>query len=86
MIPEKFKRGDTIGLIAPSSPVLKEDLETINNSIMLMESAGFKIKFAPNAISNKLGYSATAKQKSRRYKLYVSEQRNKGYILHIRRI
>ena len=64
MIPEKFKKGDTIGLIAPSSPVLKEDLETINNSIMLMESAGFKIEFAPNAVSNKLGYSATAKQKA----------------------
>lgn len=29
-----------------------------------MESAGFKIKFAPNAVSNKLGYSATAKQKA----------------------
>ena len=43
MIPEKFKKGDTIGLIAPSSPVLKEDLETINNSIMLMESAEFKL-------------------------------------------
>ena len=64
MIPEKLKKGNTIGLIAPSRPVLKEDLETINNSIMLMESAGFKIKFAPNAISNKLGYSATAKQKA----------------------
>ena len=61
MIPEKLKKGDTIGLIAPSSPVLKEDLETINNSIMLMESVGFKIEFAPNAVSNKLGYSATAK-------------------------
>ena len=64
MIPEKLKKGDTIGLIAPSSPVLKEDLETINNSIMLMESVGFKIEFAPNAVSNKLGYSATAKQKA----------------------
>lgn len=29
-----------------------------------MESAGFNIKFAPNAVSNKLGYSATAKQKA----------------------
>lgn len=64
MIPERLKKGDTIGLIAPSSPVQKEDLETINNSIMLMESAGFNIKFAPNALSNKLGYSATAKQKA----------------------
>ncbi len=64
MIPEKLKKGDTIGLIAPSSPVLQEDLQSINNSIMLMETAGFNVKFAPNAISNKLGYSATAKQKA----------------------
>lgn len=64
MIPQKLKKGDTIGLIAPSSPVLQEDLQAINNSIMLMETAGFNVKFAPNAISNKLGYSATAKQKA----------------------
>ena len=44
MIPKKLKKGDTIGFIAPSSPVQKEDLETINNSIMLIESAGFNIK------------------------------------------
>lgn len=64
MIPKKLKKGDAIGLIAPSSPVQEEDLETINNSINLMKTAGFNIKFAPNALSNKLGYSATAKQKA----------------------
>ena len=46
MIPNKLKKGDTIGLIAPSSPVEKDDLEVINNSILLMESAGFKVKFS----------------------------------------
>lgn len=64
MIPERLKKGDTIGLIAPSSPVEKDDLEVINNSIMLMESSGFNVKFAANALSNKLGYGATAKQKA----------------------
>ena len=50
MIPERLIKGDTIGLIAPSSPVLKEDLETINNSIMLMESAGFTMERALDSL------------------------------------
>ena len=64
MLPNKLKKGDTIGLIAPSSPVEKEDLEMINQSIFLMEEAGFQIKFASNALTNTLGYGATAKQKA----------------------
>lgn len=64
MIPPKLKKGDTIGLIAPSSPIQKEDLEIVNNSILLMESAGFSVKFAPNALKNTLGYGATAKEKA----------------------
>lgn len=64
MIPERLKKGDTIGLISPSSAVDKDDLEGINQSILLMESAGFKVKFAKNAMTNTLGYGATAKQKA----------------------
>ena len=64
MIPERLREGDTIGLIAPSSPVDKDDLEVINQSILLMESAGFSIKFAKNALSNTLGYGLTAKEKA----------------------
>ena len=64
MIPEILREGDTIGLIAPSSQVDKDDLEVINQSILLMESAGFSIKFAKNALSNTLGYGLTAKEKA----------------------
>ena len=64
MIPERLRKGDTIGLIAPSSPVDKDDLEVINQSILLMESAGFSIKFAKNALSNTLRYGLTAKEKA----------------------
>lgn len=64
MIPNRLKKGDTIGLIAPSSPVEKDDLEVINNSILLMESAGFKVKFSKNALANTLGYGTTAKEKA----------------------
>ena len=43
MLPNKLEKGDYIGLISPSSTIEKDDLEIINNSIMLMEGAGFKV-------------------------------------------
>ncbi len=64
MIPQKLKKGDTIGLISPSEAITKDDLEIINKSIYLMESSGFKVKFAEHALKNTLGYGATAKQKA----------------------
>lgn len=64
MIPERLRKGDYIGLIAPSSPVDKEDLEVINQSILLMESTGFNVKFAKNALLNTTGYGITAKERA----------------------
>ena len=63
MIPNKLQKGDTIGVISPSSPLLESKLEDINKSKTLMENYGFKGKFAKNAFSNTLGYSATVKEK-----------------------
>lgn len=64
MIPNRLKKGDTIGVIAPSGPITKKKLEDINNSILLMEKAGFKIQFSKNAFSNSLGYSASVQEKA----------------------
>lgn len=61
---DKLKKGDTIGVIAPSSAVDKDDLEPINNSVLLMESAGFHIEFGKNVFKNTLGYGATPKEKA----------------------
>ena len=61
---ERLKRGDVIGVIAPSSAVDKDDLEVINNSVLLMESVGFKVKFGKNVFKNTLGYGATPKEKA----------------------
>lgn len=60
----KIKKGDTVGVIAPSSKIDEDDLETINNSVLLMESTGLKVKFAKNAFKNTLGYGATPKEKA----------------------
>lgn len=64
MIPNKLKKGDKIGVIAPSSPITESNLEDINNSITLMEASGFEIVFGKNAFKNTLGYGATAKEKA----------------------
>lgn len=64
MLPNKLEKGDYIGLISPSSAIEKDDLEIINNSIMLMEGAGFKVKFGNNVLLNSTGYGATAKEKA----------------------
>lgn len=60
----KLQKGDIIGVIAPSSAVDKDDLEAINQSVLLMESAGFHIKFGKNVFKNTLGYGATPEEKA----------------------
>lgn len=61
---QKIKKGDIIGVIAPSSKIDEDDLETINNSVLLMESTGLKVKFGKNAFKKTLGYSATPEEKA----------------------
>ena len=61
---QKLKKGDTVGVIAPSSKIDKDDLEVINNSVLLMESTGLKVKFGKNAFKDTLGYSATPQEKA----------------------
>lgn len=64
MIPNRLKKGDTIGVIAPSSPVTPDKIEDIEKSKKLMENAGYKIEFGKYVFTNELGYGATAKHKA----------------------
>lgn len=64
IIPNKLEKGDKIGVIAPSNPITQESLEDINNSIMLMESSGFKIEFGKYVFDNSLGYGTSAIKKA----------------------
>lgn len=42
LIPEKLKRGDTVVIIAPSSPILDKDNEYIEKSKKMLESVRIK--------------------------------------------
>ena len=65
IIPEKLRKGDTIGVVAPSSPIINENIDELNNAKQIAENLGFKVKFSKNIFSNTNGYSATAKEKAK---------------------
>lgn len=64
IIPKKLKIGDTIGVVAPSDPIVGDNIEEINKAKEIVEQDGFKVKFAKNMFSNTNGYSSTAKEKA----------------------
>ena len=64
MIPTKLKKDDTIGVIAPSNYIEKDDLEYINASIALMEASGFKVKFGKYVFEDTLGYGTSPEKRA----------------------
>ncbi len=64
MIPSKLKKGDTIGVIAPSNYIEKDDLEYINASIALMEASGFNVKFGKYVFEDTLGYGTSPEKRA----------------------
>lgn len=61
---ERLKKGDTIGIIAPSEPITEKYKEYMKNSIKIFEDMGFKIKLSKNIYKNTWGYSATPEEKA----------------------
>ena len=64
MIPNALKKGDTIGVIAPSDSIDMDDNEYIQKSSKLFEYLGFKIKLSEFVSSHSLGYSASPLEKA----------------------
>lgn len=64
ILPERLKKGDTIGVIAPSNPIIGENIEELEQARKIVEKDGFKVKYSKNIFSNTNGYSATAKEKA----------------------
>lgn len=64
MLANRLKIGDTIGVVAPSDPIINHNVEQLNIAIKKVENSGFKIKLSKNLYSNTNGYSSTAKEKA----------------------
>ena len=58
IIPEKLNKGDVIGVVAPSSPIIGDNIEEIERAKSIIENLGFKVKFSKNLFSNTNGYSS----------------------------
>lgn len=64
LIPDKLNSGDTIGVVAPSNPIVEENIKEIEEAKKIVEKDGFKVKFSKNLFSNTNAYSSTAKEKA----------------------
>ena len=64
IIPNKLTKGDTIGVVAPSNPIIDDNVEEIMRAKEKVEKDGFRVEFSKNLFSNTNGYSSTAKEKA----------------------
>lgn len=62
--PKKLKKGDCIGIVAPSDPIIGHNIEELEKAKQIVQNDGFKIKYAKNLFSNTNKYSSTAKEKA----------------------
>ena len=64
MIPDKLKKGDKIGVVAPSNPIVGDNIEEIKMAKEIVEKDGFEVVFSKKLFLNSNGYSANAKEKA----------------------
>jgi len=64
IIPNKLKKGDIIGVVAPSNPIVGDNVEEILKAKEKVEKDGFKVEFSKNLFSCTHGYSSSAKEKA----------------------
>ena len=62
--PKKLNRGDIIGVVAPSAPIVGINIEQLEDARKIVEKDGFKVKYSKNLFLNTNGYSSTAKEKA----------------------
>lgn len=64
IIANKIKPGDTIGVVAPSNPIIGDNIEELKKAKEILEKDGFKVVLSKNIFSNTNRYTATAKEKA----------------------
>ncbi len=64
IVPKGLNIGDTIGVVAPSDPVIGKNVEELYRAKEIVEKDGFKVKLSKRLFSNTNGYSSTAKEKA----------------------
>ncbi len=65
--PEKLKKGDTIGITAPSHGMEEADFLRIDNAIKKLEEKGFKVIETPNVRTDFKGRSSSKEQRAKEF-------------------
>lgn len=65
--PEKLKKGDTIGICAPSAGIEGEDLKVLDLAIKNLEELGYKVIETESVRKNNKGKSTSAKQRAKEF-------------------
>ena len=64
IIPQKIQKGDVIGVVAPSSPIIGENIEELEKAKQIIENLGYKVKYSKNLFSNTNRYSSSPQEKA----------------------
>jgi len=76
--PNKLKKGDTVGIISPSSPLAGLVPHRVERGINMIEDLGFKVKIAPNALNVKDYVSGTPKERADDLNLFFADKNIKA--------
>ena len=74
--PENLKKGDTIGICAPSAGIIEpEKIEKLDKAIKNLENLGYKVIETASVRKDENGKSATAKQRAKEFmQLWTNEE------------
>lgn len=64
VIPQKLNKGDTVGVVSPSTPVTQELRGQLENGITFLENLGMKVVLGEYVYSKTWGYAASPQEKA----------------------
>lgn len=64
IIPKRLEKGNVIGVVAPSNPIVGDNIEEIERAKEIITELGYKVKYSKNLFSNTNKYSSTAEEKA----------------------
>ena len=62
--PKALKKGDVIGVVAPSNPIVGDNIIELNKAKEILEDRGYIVKFSQNIFNNELGYVGDYKKRA----------------------
>jgi len=64
LLPKKLSPGDTLGIVAPSDPLLPDQEHKLRSGIKALEDLDFSVKLGPHIRSTTLGFGASPQEKA----------------------